>query len=144
MADHHAATVTLPSGPASPAAARRLVAAFLCEFGVAADDGVLDALRLIVSELATNAVQHTQRRSPAFTVTVRLDEAAGRLDVGVTDSHPRLPRRLPAAVQENNGRGLVIVRTLAAESGGRLRFTRSPGGGKTVWVTLPWPASSAA
>ncbi|MGW0016654.1 ATP-binding protein, partial [Streptomyces tendae] len=30
------------------------------------------------------------------------------------------PKRLPAAVQQDNGRGMVIIRWLAAECGGRL------------------------
>jgi K+-sensing histidine kinase KdpD len=60
------------------------------------------------------------------------------LHVGVTDSHPRWPQRLPGAVQQDNGRGMAIVRHLIAESGGRLRITPTCDGGKTVWFTLPW------
>ncbi|MFG3257641.1 ATP-binding protein [Streptomyces sp. NPDC048172] len=142
MADLQETTITLPSAPASVTAARRYVTRILAEWGMAHGD-VVDAVRLIVSELATNAVQHTRGQSPTFTVEVRL-ERSEQLRVGVTDSHPRRPRRLPAAVQQDNGRGLVIIRTLTAESGGDLTITPTPDGGKTVWVTLPWlpvPAS---
>jgi two-component sensor histidine kinase len=97
----------------------------------------VDAVRLIVSELATNAVLHTFGQSPTFTVDVVLDRDE-RLRIGVTDSHPRWPQRLPAAVQQDNGRGMVIVRHLAAESGGKLLITPTDEGGKTVWITLPW------
>ncbi|MFI8321397.1 ATP-binding protein [Streptomyces sp. NPDC085529] len=143
MADHQEASVTLPSEPAAVATARRFVAEVLGRWGL--DDGgdAADAIRLMVSELATNAVQHTFGQSPTFTVDLRLDRDA-LLRIGVTDSHPRFPRRLPAAVQQDNGRGMVIIRVLAAEAGGRLSFTPTAEGGKTVWITLPWAAAATA
>lgn len=137
MADHQEASVTLPSDPASVAQARRYVARILGEWGLPGDSETAETVRLIISELATNAVQHTFGRSPTFTVDVTL-ERDERLRVGVTDSHPRWPRRLPAAVQQDNGRGMVIIRALTAEYGGRLAVTPTADGGKTVWITLPW------
>lgn len=137
MADLQEATVTLPSDPASVTTARRYVCALLADWGLPPDAPALDTVRLIVSELATNAVLHTSGRSPSFTVDVRL-ERSEELHIGVTDSHPRWPRRLPAAVRQDNGRGMVIVRHLAAESGGGLRITPTDDGGKTVWITIPW------
>ncbi|MFJ1618057.1 MULTISPECIES: ATP-binding protein [unclassified Streptomyces] len=137
MADHQEASVTLPSEPVSVAAARRYVDRVLTEWGLAAGTEFADSIRLIVSELATNAVQHTFGQSPTFTVELRL-EREEELRLGVTDSHPRRPRRLPAAVQQDNGRGLVIVRCLAKECGGRLAVTPTADGGKTVWIELPW------
>lgn len=139
MADHQEASLTLPSDPASVSAARRFAAEALSSWGLDEAAGTADAVCLMVSELATNAVQHTFGKSPAFTVDLRL-ERHERLRIGVTDSHPRWPRRLPAAVQQDNGRGLVIIRTLAAEAGGRWSVTPTAEGGKTVWVDLPWPA----
>ncbi|MEU5520023.1 ATP-binding protein [Streptomyces sp. NPDC093250] len=137
MADHLEASVTLPSDPASVSAARAHVLGTLVEWGMPADTDLSDTVRLIVSELATNAVQHTFGQSPTFTVDVALvrDE---RVHIGVTDSHPRLPKRLPAAVQQDNGRGLVIIRWLTAECGGRLSIRPTRQGGKTVSVDLPW------
>ncbi|CAL9361620.1 hypothetical protein SUDANB58_00669 [Streptomyces sp. enrichment culture] len=137
MADHLEASVTLPSDPASVSAARTYVVGTLAEWGLPAGTEVSDTIRLIVSELATNAVQHTFGQSPTFTVDLVLDREE-RLCVGVTDSHPRLPRRLPAAVQQDNGRGMVIIRWLAAECGGRLRIRPTREGGKTVSIELPW------
>ncbi|MFG3346403.1 ATP-binding protein [Streptomyces sp. NPDC048018] len=139
MADHLEATVTLPSDPASVSAARRHVAEVLTSWGLGSSTETADAVRLIVSELATNAVQHTFGQSPTFTVDLRL-ERDEQLHIGVTDSHPRWPRRLPAAVQQDNGRGMVIIRWLAAEAGGRLSVEPTPEGGKTVWIRLPWTA----
>ena len=51
---------------------------------------------------------------------------------------PALPKRLPAAVQQDNGRGMVIIRWLAAECGGRVRVRPTREGGKTVSIELPW------
>lgn len=140
MADHQEATVTLPSDPASVSAARRYVADVLTGWGLAEADDTADTVRLIVSELATNAVQHTFGQSPTFTVDIRL-EREEQLHIGVTDSHPRWPKRLPAAVQQDNGRGMVIIRFLTAEAGGRLSVTPTREGGKTVWINLPWTAA---
>ncbi|MDG9704059.1 anti-sigma regulatory factor [Streptomyces sp. DH37] len=145
MADHQEASVTLPSAPASVTAARRYVTDTLAEWGVAggiSGNDLADTVRLIVSELATNAVQHTFGQSPTFTVDIRL-ERDETLRLGVTDSHPRWPRRLPAAVQQDNGRGMVIIRCLAAESGGSLTVVPTEEGGKTVWITLPRRAAPA-
>ncbi|EDY58272.1 MULTISPECIES: ATP-binding protein [Streptomyces] len=137
MADHLEASVTLPSEPASVSAARTYVLSTLAEWGLPPTTDAAETVRLIVSELATNAVQHTFGQSPTFTVDIELDRDE-QLRIGVTDSHPRFPKRLPAAVQQDNGRGMVIVRWLAAESGGRLRVRPTREGGKTVSIELPW------
>ncbi|CAL9375036.1 ATP-binding protein [Streptomyces sp. enrichment culture] len=137
MADHLEASVTLPSDPASVCAARAFVIGTLEEWGLPSGADVADSVRLIVSELATNAVQHTFGQSPTFTVDLRL-ERDEQLRIGVTDSHPRFPKRLPAAVQQDNGRGMVIIRWLTAECGGRLRVRPTREGGKTVAIELPW------
>ncbi|GHF21825.1 MULTISPECIES: ATP-binding protein [Streptomyces] len=142
MADHQEATVTLPSAPASVSTARRHVADVLAEWGLPDGSDAAYAVRLIVSELVTNAVQHTRGLSPTFTLDLRL-EREEQLRIGVTDGHPRHPRRLPAAVQQDNGRGMAIVRALTAECGGGLSVTPTPDGGKTVWVRLPWTAPAA-
>ncbi|MDI3418293.1 ATP-binding protein [Streptomyces luteolus] len=139
MADHKEASVTLPSDPASVSRARRYVTEVLADWGLPDDTETADTVRLIVSELATNAVQHTLGQSPTFTVDIEL-ERDEQLRIGVTDSHPRLPKRLPAAVQQDNGRGMVIIRWLAVECGGRLSVKPTAEGGKTVWIALPWTA----
>ncbi|MGC9381608.1 ATP-binding protein [Streptomyces sp. MH13] len=142
MADHLEASVTLPSDPASVAAARTYVVGTLAEWGLPADTDVSETVRLIVSELTTNAVQHTLGQSPTFTVDLVLDRDE-RLHIGVTDSHPGYPKRLPAAVQQDNGRGMVIIRWLTAECGGKLRVQRTREGGKTVFIELPWTPPSS-
>ncbi|OEU98909.1 hypothetical protein AN217_14975 [Streptomyces qinglanensis] len=137
MADHQEATITLPTAPTSVTAARRHVTDTLRAWGLSDGADAMDVLRLIVSELATNVVQHTFGRSPGFTVDLRLEEAE-RLRLGVTDSHPGRPRRQSAAAQQDHGRGLVVIRTLTAESGGTVHVAPMPDGGKTIWVEIPW------
>ncbi len=137
MADHLEASVTLASDPASVSVARSFVVDTLGEWGLRTETDQAETVRLIVSELATNAVQHTSDRSPTFTVDVALQHGE-LLRVAVTDSHPRFPKRLPAAVQQDNGRGMVIIRWLTAECGGRLCVRPTGEGGKTVSVELPW------
>ncbi|MFF0093290.1 ATP-binding protein [Streptomyces canus] len=137
MADHLEASVTLPSEPASVSAARTYVLSTLAEWGLPSTTDAAETVRLIVSELTTNAVQHTLGQSPTFTVDIEL-ERDEHLRIGVTDSHPRFPKRLPAAVQQDNGRGMVIIRWLAAECGGKLRVRPTLEGGKTVSIELPW------
>ncbi|MFB8776694.1 ATP-binding protein [Streptomyces broussonetiae] len=143
MADHLEASVTLPSDPASVSAARAFVADTLGEWGLPPGSEAADSIRLIVSELTTNAVQHTFGQSPTFTVDLRLHHDE-QLSIGVTDSHPRFPKRLPAAVQQDNGRGMVIIRWLTSECGGRLRVRPTGEGGKTVLIELPWPSAVTA
>jgi anti-sigma regulatory factor (Ser/Thr protein kinase) len=87
-----------------------------------------EAVALIVSELATNAIRHA---ATAFTVTV--DQSSRRLRIEVTDSgggepHLRAPR--PA---DPTGRGLRILDALADTWG---VVSASPRKGKTVWFTL--------
>ncbi|MEV0263706.1 ATP-binding protein [Streptomyces sp. NPDC050617] len=142
MADLQEASVSLPTVPASVSAARSHVTNVLAEWGLPERTEAGGIVRLIVSELATNVVQHTWGRSPVFTVVVQLDRGE-LLRIGVADSHPGRPRRLPAAVQQDNGRGMVIVRTLTKELGGTLTITPAPDGGKTVWITLPWTSPRA-
>ncbi|WP_431964697.1 ATP-binding protein [Actinacidiphila sp. bgisy160] len=141
MADHQEASVTLPSDPASVPAVRRYVSDLLVEWGMPEDSDPADSVRLIVSELATNAVLHTLGQSPTFTLDVQLDRDE-QLRIGVTDSHPRWPQRLPAAVQQDNGRGMVIIRHLTVEAGGTLLVTPTAEGGKTVWISLPWATAA--
>ena len=131
MADLQEASVTLPSEPASVTTARRYVCGLLAEWGLPDGDPATDSVRLMVSELATNAVLHTSGLSPTFTVEVRL-ERGEQLHIGVTDSHPGRPQRLAAVGQQDSGRGMVIIRHLTTESGGGLQVCPTEEGGKTV------------
>ncbi|MEU6539630.1 SpoIIE family protein phosphatase [Streptomyces sp. NPDC047000] len=94
-----------------------------------------DAVLLIVSELVTNAVVHTQG-------AVRLDltRAADRVRVAVSDSSPRAPAK-PVIVdwEATGGRGLLLIESMSAAWG-----SVPVGGGKQVWseIVVPDPADA--
>ncbi len=117
----------LPPRPSSVRAARALVAQACCAWHL---PQLLGDTSLIVSELATNAVEHARTD---FVVTV--SRSGTRLHVAVRDSAPRFPRlREPAFVGPapgERGRGLRLVHTVAAAWGAMP--TR---GGKVVWATM--------
>jgi len=102
-------------------------------------DGILgpghprgDVARLLVSELVTNAVQHTQSRRPGGTVTVVVIDLAGGLRVEVIDEGSA--RSVPVVRDDlcgTDGRGLFLVESLADEWG----YQRDTGG-TTVWFRL--------
>jgi len=93
-----------------------------------------DEVILCLSELATNAVLHSDSRRPGGTFTVRIESRPGayiRFEVE-DDGGPWL-----APVPDpGSGRGLDIIRALAAEWG----VAHGPGG-RTVWARFNWPSS---
>jgi anti-sigma regulatory factor (Ser/Thr protein kinase) len=151
------ASARFPPVPASVRAARCFVLAELGRIGPLAAPGTPDAeaLALLTSELASNAVRHA--RTP-FTVTL-LAQADG-LRVAVADGAPGQPR--PGAVPSGGegGRGLALLGRLARAWGvvdhAATRPTSrdlGPVPGKTVWFVLGWyplpggtdpPAATAA
>ncbi|MCT4351871.1 ATP-binding protein [Streptomyces sp. Je 1-79] len=116
--------VALPCGLQSPAVARRITARWLESTGQ--DARTSDAV-LIVSELVTNAVRHTD--GPCVLTLTALGPS---LDMAVTDHSEEIPdlhRR--AGGDQRGGFGLEIMRCL----GGRIKVVPRLGG-KTVHVTL--------
>ncbi|WP_406278595.1 ATP-binding protein [Embleya sp. NBC_00896] len=128
----------LPPHEAEVSAARRKVVAVAVEWGMPADGDLVDTLRLVVSELVTNAIRHAGVLTPAIVVTVR-GTGDGVLHVGVHDRHPFCPKALLQTVDDDSGRGLLIVKALVAEAGGYAGIEPDAYGGKTVWVALPMP-----
>jgi anti-sigma regulatory factor (Ser/Thr protein kinase) len=113
-----------PGTPAAIRAARAYVRTRLA--GV--PSGVTDAAVLAVSELATNAVEHT---AEGFTVDVRRLGHGVRL--AVSDSGAGTPEPHSVATSAASGRGLRIVGAIADEWG----VTRDPQRHvKTVWCTI--------
>lgn len=113
-AGRRSASVRLPSDATSVRRAREHVAAFCDGHAVGAE--VRDVVRLLVSELATNAITHAEGE---VTVTVRIE--ADLLTVEVADASTRQPRPQddaptdPAdwASLDEHGRGLQLVQALA-------------------------------
>lgn len=102
-------------------------------------DGILgpghpraDVAKLLVSELVTNAVQHTRSRRPGGSVTLVVIELAGSLRVEVSDEGS--PGSVPVVRDDTlatDGRGLFLVQSLADEWGYLQDL-----GGTTVWFRL--------
>jgi anti-sigma regulatory factor (Ser/Thr protein kinase) len=114
--------------PESVSAARRFVTDVLHGDGSPAPD-LLDAARLVVSELASNAVLHAQT---PFVVSVErswADELC--VLIAVHDHDPAEPELRAAAAEDCSGRGILLVDRLSAVWG----FDREPGG-KRVWCRL--------
>jgi anti-sigma regulatory factor (Ser/Thr protein kinase) len=91
-----------------------------------------DVARLLVSELVTNAVQHTQSRRPGGTVTLVIIDLADGIRVEVSDQGSC--RSVPVVrgdVLATDGRGLFLVQSLADEWG----YLRDCSG-TTVWFRL--------
>ena len=124
-------TRQFPATAGSVARARR----FLLQHVPAGCDDGPDLLALMLSELATNAVQHA---ATEFEVTITLGEPARDgsgsvwVRVGVSDEAPGYPAPEEPAADAPHGRGLRIVESLADSWGIEVQRGRP---GKTVWFT---------
>jgi serine/threonine-protein kinase RsbW len=87
-----------------------------------------DAVAVMVSELAANAVRHTGSH---FTVTI--DRSPELIRIAVTDGGSGSPIVKNPQPVEPSGRGLQIVQALAADWG---VIPASEPPGKTVWFTV--------
>lgn len=101
--------------------------------GATAD--TVEAIELMVSELATNCVRHTDS---GFDLAITLSSEEIRVEVadrGVGEPGMRTP-----GPSDPSGRGLRIVDMLSSDWGHEKR----PGGGKTVWFTIAPEGESTA
>ncbi|MFJ8629721.1 SpoIIE family protein phosphatase [Streptomyces sp. NPDC093568] len=112
--------------PAEVGRARAAVREQLHEWRLA---GLAEPAELMVSELVTNAVRHSHGR-PVELRLVRGDTLLCEVD----DDDHELPTLLSAGPQDEAGRGLRVVSTLAREWG-----TSRRNAGKTVWFELTLP-----
>ncbi|WP_432752958.1 SpoIIE family protein phosphatase [Streptomyces sp. JL2001] len=85
---------------------------------------------LATSELVANSLQHG---TPPM--RLRLRRTDRRLIIEVTDGDDHLPRRRRAEMEDEAGRGISIIATIASSWGSR----RTPGGGKAVWCEFALP-----
>jgi PAS domain S-box-containing protein len=120
------AAIDLDPDPRSVSQGRRFVADTLADWG---HDDCVDAARLVVSEILTNAVRHA--RGP---IGLRMHRAEHEVTVEISDDSTHLPQRRIPDPQDENGRGLMLVDTLTDAWG-----TRPTDTGKTVWFTLGAP-----
>ncbi|MCW7990382.1 ATP-binding protein [Streptomyces sp. SID8375] len=122
----------MPARRTSVPEARRRVSALLCEWG--ADQQVRDDVELVVSELFTNAVRHTD--SEKVGCELALFGAHIRIEItdqgGAADSAPHIQ---PGSVDQECGRGLFLVGALSESWGSR---PADSGQGRVVWADLPY------
>lgn len=91
-----------------------------------------DDLKLVATELATNAVVHTG--SPD---TITILYLGDKIRMEVNDGSATVPQARTASVHAEGGRGMRLVDSLSASWG-----VDSRGGGKQVWCELPVAAGS--
>ncbi|WP_344290439.1 ATP-binding protein [Streptomyces synnematoformans] len=114
-----------PRSAAAVGRARAFVAG--CIGGCAAEQA--DDIRVCVSELVTNALQHTPT-GRRFLVRVVLNESVVRIEVH--DASSDTPHLCTPADTDDRGRGLHLVDALADDWG----VSDRTGPGKVVWVTF--------
>ncbi|MEU6226329.1 ATP-binding protein [Streptomyces sp. NPDC047042] len=110
--------------------ARLLAAHQLAEWGHPHGTGAHDTVVLLVAELAANSVLHGRVPGRDFALFLSHDDRQGVLRIEVTDTHPALPVRRAPGLEEDRGRGLLLVDALATCWG----VSERPGPGKTVWA----------
>src|SRR4051794_33120494 len=116
--------LTLPPDPRSVAEARTRV---LAAVGPALRDGQVETLRLLVSEVVTNAVRHGGRDEPVEVHACWNSEV--RIDV-VDHGHGFTPVPRAGALEEPGGFGLFLVGRLAD------RWGVETNSGTRVWFVL--------
>ncbi|MFF0474403.1 ATP-binding protein [Streptomyces sp. NPDC004284] len=116
--------------PESVKAARDFTTRTLRDWGL--DD--TGDIRLVVSELATNALAHGSDRDHGFLVRLEAQTDGVRLEVHDSrDPHRPLPEPAEPDPAAETGRGLVIAAAFAARWGVTPRQPR----GKIVWSHFP-------
>ena len=124
--DHHPLSATLVVS-AEPAAARsaRTAVRDLCSTAAAGEETVETAV-LLVAELVSNAIEHGGGTAVLDAVVVdRLLRGA------VEDDDPTIPTVHLGEVDDERGRGLLLVEQLSTRWGAAHR-----GPGKSVWFEL--------
>lgn len=128
--DLRSETFQLPAGSASVRTARTRTRGQLSDWG-GLDESAFDIAVLVMSELFTNAVVHTD--SGVIDCFLGVDHE--RLYVAVADrgESPTGPRTRLAGIRDESGRGLLIVGRLTKEWG---VGPGEDGMGRVVWAAL--------
>ncbi|MGH2833932.1 MAG: ATP-binding protein [Solirubrobacteraceae bacterium] len=125
----------LPTCPEAPAIARAAING-LCQ-NLNLPESQLESLRLLVSELVTNAVKHSEAPSEA-TIGLRICLRAEGVRVAVIDQgHGFIPGPCDPP-HSGGGYGLYLVKRIAA------RWGVDEANGTRVWFELPLNASSSS
>ncbi|MFC8716592.1 ATP-binding protein [Kitasatospora sp. NPDC057198] len=126
---HRCSEREFATDPKSAGAARRWTRQVLADCGWEPDSEVVDDFLVIVAELVTNAVVHAV--VPGRGVLVRLRQVGDGCRVEVVDGRPDLMPQTALVPREEGGRGLLLVRDLAAAMG-----VERSGEDKIVWAKV--------
>ncbi len=128
VAAQGALDLDLPAEPASVPVARHRVERWLAATGEGRDD--VFAIKLAVSEVCANAVEHAYGHEPGHTFHVHAERAAGEVVIAVSDSG-----RWRRARGSRRGLGLGMIEQLMdavdvqrASSGTTVRMSKAPAG----------------
>jgi anti-sigma regulatory factor (Ser/Thr protein kinase) len=130
--DHNRYGFEFPARVEFVSSARRLARARLNSWGIGGD--VHDTAMLVVSELVTNAVVHTD----GHRVGCEILNSVRQLRITVRDQGcaPTGPRVCHVA-EEERGRGLLLVEAVSSAWGA---YESRAGQGRVVWAELPYGA----
>lgn len=117
-------TCTLPAEAGSASRARDFVTQHLAEHDLSY---LGEDVRLVVSELATNAMLHA--RTPFL---VSLERLVSVVLLTVRDDSSSMPGRVDTHLMDTHGRGLFLVDHTSHDWG----VADGPGGAKSVWASF--------
>ncbi|MFF1678433.1 ATP-binding protein [Streptomyces sp. NPDC058256] len=92
---------------------------------IGATGDLVDTALLVVSELFTNAIEHGEGQP----VGLRVMHLAGELHIAVSDGNPTPAKLQTAGVDDESGRGLLLVSAVSKEWG-------VSDDGMTTWCVL--------
>ncbi|MFF3257979.1 ATP-binding protein [Streptomyces sp. NPDC002932] len=139
--------LALADTPNAVALARLHTADVLLGWGVSSD--VVETAKLLVSELATNAVRHSEEgEAPAHpfssqsgvqTFELSLEVVSGAVRLAVWDRDMRPPVLKEVGVDAMGGRGIFIVAVMSRAWG---YYPARPMPGKVVWAEIALASTS--
>ncbi|QRX97465.1 ATP-binding protein [Streptomyces sp. A1-5] len=122
----------MPARRTSVPEARKRVSALLREWDAAQQ--VRDDVELVVTELFTNAVRHTDSEKVGCEITL----VGAHIRIEITDEGglcASAPHARPGTLDQEGGRGLLLVCALSESWGTR---PDDSGRGQVVWADLPY------
>ncbi|MEU4352482.1 ATP-binding protein [Streptomyces sp. NPDC023838] len=131
MTTRHA-RIPVPGDTSAVALARDRILMQVSGWNTPLDDDQREAVKLVASELITNAVVHGD---DDVMVGLYYEADEGRLLLVVHDGNPEPPERKNAAADDEGGRGLALVDCFAARHGWEPTER-----GKKVWAEFEVPA----
>ncbi|MDX3388251.1 ATP-binding protein [Streptomyces niveiscabiei] len=117
---------TIPATVEAVPTARRRVVTLARRLGLTLSDDLLNTVELLAGEVIANAVLYSG--APCGIAVTRNVES---VRIEVTDGNPSLPTVTEAGPDDENGRGLLLVDTLADDWGTRLNAP-----GKATWFEI--------